>query len=193
MIAATALRSWELKRMSDVLAAREARVIETPLEFEDVYRRHAAPLYRYCLSQLADPQLAEDVAADAFTAAFAAYARVRPDPAGVRAWLFRIARNTAIDHRRRQVRGRRASALLAAGSAEAASVETRAELRGELRAVVTAVAALPRKERQLVGLRVAAGLSFSEVATVMGMSEAAARQATHRALTKVRAWVTGEA
>ncbi|HEY6379054.1 MAG TPA: sigma-70 family RNA polymerase sigma factor [Candidatus Dormibacteraeota bacterium] len=193
MIAAAALRSWELERMSDVLAAREARVIETPLEFEEVYRRHASPLYRYCLSQLGDPQLAEDVAADAFTAAFAAYPRVRPDPAGVRAWLFRIARNAAIDQRRRGFRGRRASALLAAGSAEAASVETRAELRGDLRAVVTAVAALSRRERQLVGLRIAAGLPYGEVGAVMGMSEASARQATHRALAKVRAWVTGEA
>ena len=192
MIAAVALRSWELKRMSDVLAGTEARAIDAPLEFEEVYRRHAAPLYRYCLSQLGDPQLAEDVAADAFTAAFAAYRRVRPDPAGVRAWLFRIARNAAIDQRRRSKRSRHASALLAAGTVEGASVETRAELRGDLRAVITAVAALPHKERQLVGLRVAAGLPFSEVAMVMGMREAAARQATHRALAKVRAWVTGE-
>jgi DNA-directed RNA polymerase specialized sigma24 family protein len=41
--------------------------------------------------------------------------------------------------------------------------------------------------RQVIGLRVAADLSYREMAEVLGTSEAAAKMATHRALTKLRA------
>ncbi len=192
MIAAAPMRIWELERVSEAMVAARARHAGVSVEFEDVYRRHADALYRFCLSQVGDPHLAEDVAADALTAAFGAWARVGPGADGVRPWLFRIARNAAVDRHRRRTRGRRATALLAAGSAGPAEVEARAELRHDLRAVVTAIAALPRRDRQLIGLRVAAGLPFSDVAAVMGMKETAARMATHRALAKVRAWVEGE-
>ena len=47
--------------------------------FDEVYRQLAGPVYRFCLSQVGEPAAAEDVAAQAFASAFAAYQRVRPD------------------------------------------------------------------------------------------------------------------
>jgi DNA-directed RNA polymerase specialized sigma24 family protein len=38
-----------------------------------------------------------------------------------------------------------------------------------------------------VGLRVAAGLSFADIGSVLGMREGSAKMATHRALERVRA------
>ncbi|MBJ7594695.1 MAG: RNA polymerase subunit sigma-24, partial [Candidatus Dormibacteraeota bacterium] len=47
--------------------------------FDEVYQEHADAVYRFCVSQLRDLDVAEDVTADVFAAAFAAYDRVRPE------------------------------------------------------------------------------------------------------------------
>src|SRR4051794_36513349 len=49
----------------------------TPPAFEQVYRDHATRIYRYCLSQLGNASDAEDLAAEVFAAAFAAYLNAR--------------------------------------------------------------------------------------------------------------------
>lgn len=166
-------------------------VVEERLAFEEVYRRHADAVYRFCLSLLGNRAAAEDVAADTFSSAFAAYDRVRPDEPGLRPWLFRIARNAGIDHGRRHRRAGFAFLRLRRAQLPQQDVESLAGLRADLRDVLGAMSALGSRDRTLVGLRVAGGLSYSEIAEAMGMSEGAARTATHRALGRVRAWVEG--
>jgi RNA polymerase sigma-70 factor (ECF subfamily) len=46
---------------------------------------------------------------------------------------------------------------------------------------------LRRRERELIGLRVAADLSYRDIGAILGISEDAAKVATHRALTRLRA------
>ena len=157
----------------------------TALGFEDVYVRHADPVYRFCLSQLREPAAAEDVAADVFASAFAAYPSRRLDEGDVRPWLFRIARNAVIDrqrHARVHARFMRTQRV----EPDHQDVERTAEIRQTLSAVLAAVGQLGRRDRLLVGLRIAAGLPYAEIGAVLQMNENAARMATHRALEKVR-------
>ncbi len=162
------------------------RVEGAAIPFDEVYSQHADAVYRFCVSQLGDVTVAEDVAGDVFAAAFAAYDRVRPAAEGVRTWLFRIARNAVIDQYRRE--GRRRSLLLRVGRDRRCedSVEESAEMRSDLRSICTALETLRERDRQLVGLRVAAGLSYAEAGAVLGIREGATRTATHRALERVR-------
>lgn len=155
--------------------------------FDEVYREHADAVFRFCVSQLRNPSVAEDVTGDVFASAFAAYGRVRPDPAGVRPWLFRIARNAVIDQYRREGRRHSLVARIGHDARAIATVEESAEERSALRAICAAIETLGRRDRQLVGLRVAGGLSFAEVGAVLGMREGAAKMATHRALERLRA------
>jgi RNA polymerase sigma-70 factor (ECF subfamily) len=142
------------------------------------------PSTAFCLAQLGDPAAAEDCAAEAFIAAFAASRRGGPAPADVRSWLFRIARNTSIDWiRRERVRHRfrqRAHAI------DTTDVETVAAVRSELQSALDAIGRLPKRERVVVGLRTAAGLTYAEIAVILGMKENAARMATTRAIARVR-------
>jgi RNA polymerase sigma-70 factor (ECF subfamily) len=159
------------------------------LTFDEVYREHSARVYRYCLSQVRNAADAEDVAAEVFVSALAAYDRTRPGPGEVQPWLMRIARNEIIDRDRRR---RRWSALLNkffAHHSEAdpdVNVESQAVHRDELRRVIRMMDRLPDRDRQLVGLRLAADLPFAEIGRVLGMSEHAATVATKRAVARLR-------
>jgi len=158
--------------------------------FDEVYREHADAIYRFCVSQLRDAATAEDITADVFAAAFAAYERVHPDAAGARTWLFRIARNAVIDQYRREGRRRSLLARIGRDRSFPDSVEATVELRSDLQSIRAALETLRERDRQLVGLRVAAGLSFADIGAVLGMREGSAKMATHRALERVRASLT---
>jgi RNA polymerase sigma factor (sigma-70 family) len=160
-----------------------------PPPFEQVYRDHSARVYRYCLSQVGNVSEAEDLAAEVFAAAFAAYRATQLDAGVVLPWLMRIAHNEVIDLRRRRTRR---SALLNrffGGESEldrSADVEGEVVLRDELRRAMAAMRQLADRDRVLIGLRVAAGLPYAEIGEVVGLTEHAATVATKRALERLR-------
>lgn len=154
-------------------------------EFEDFYREHADAVYRFCLSQLRDPAAAEDVAADVFVSAFNAMPRAELPDGAARPWLMRIARNAAIDAHRRE-RVHRSFLARQPRPGQGHDVEAAALLRNDLRQALDAVGRLRKRDRVLVGLRVAAELPYAEIARVTGMTENAAWMATQRALERVR-------
>lgn len=165
-----------------------------PLTFDDVYRRYAGTVYRFCLSQVRNPAEAEDVAAEVFVSAFAAYDRTRPSGEDVQAWLFRIARNEIIDRARSR---RRRSTVLArffttrTEADHATDVEAHALLRAELRHTLGVMRRLSARDQLLVGLRLAADLPYAEIGSVLGMSEHTATVATRRAVQRLRGLLGG--
>lgn len=170
------------KRLSDEPSA----IAEAGLPpFEQIYRMHLDAVFRFCLLQLRDRDAAEEVTADVFSKALAAYARVRPDEKVI-TWLLSIARNRVVDHYRATTRRQRLAVLLGRQAAPIRDPAQVTEIRDELARAAAAVSRLDHRRRVLVGLRVAAGLSYAEIGEVMGMSETAARVATFRALERVR-------
>jgi RNA polymerase sigma-70 factor (ECF subfamily) len=161
--------------------------------FEQVYREHAARVFRYCLSQVGNASDAEDLSAEVFAAAFAGYQAIR-NADGVLPWLLRIARNEVIDHRRR--RTRRSALLVRFFGADSeldtsANVESEVVSRDELRQVVAAMRHLSDRDRTLIGLRIAADLPYCEIGVVLGLSEHTAMVATRRALQRLRKRLEG--
>jgi RNA polymerase sigma-70 factor, ECF subfamily len=165
---------------------QEASAQVTLLPFEQLYTSHVASVHRFCLSQVGDSGAAEDITHDTFIRAYAAYHRVRPAEGSARTWLISIARNLSTDHHRRHGRWRRLVERQRRVGAEQRDVESLAEERSQLRAVAAALAGMRRRDRELIGLRVAADLPYREVGELLGMSEPAAKVATHRALGRLR-------
>ena len=147
---------------------------------------HSASVYRFCLSQIGEAEAAADVTHEAFIKAFAAYERVLPDPETVRTWLLSIARNCCIDHHRQNTRWRRLITYLRFSTTISPDVELVAHHHSELQRVNAAIMRLAPRERELIGLRIAAELSHRQIAEVLGISEQAAKVATRRALKKLR-------
>jgi RNA polymerase sigma-70 factor (ECF subfamily) len=155
------------------------------MPFEDVYALYAARLHRFCLSQLRNASDAEDVTASVFLAAFRTYESAHPTPDRLSAWLFTIARRDVIDHARRQRRWLKVFSRLG-HTGDGGNVEELAEFREELRDLARRMERLSRRDRELIGLRIAE-LSAREIGSVLGMREDAARMAVRRALQRVRA------
>lgn len=157
--------------------------------FEQVYRDHAARVFRYCLSQVSNRGDAEDLAADVFTAAFHAHPGADVPREAEPAWLLRIARNAVIDHRRKHSRRSALVARFFGGETEAdpkVDVEGEVVMRDEVRQALAAMAHLSDKDRAILGLRIAAGLSYAEVGAVVGLSDHAATMACKRALARLQ-------
>jgi RNA polymerase sigma-70 factor (ECF subfamily) len=148
--------------------------------FLDLYDREAPVVLAYLRGAAGDD--AEDLAAETFLRAWRRWPSYRATDRPVRHWLFRIARNLAIDRMRR--RGRLMVLPLlretgGAGDALAAEVVDRLQLLAALEALAPA-------ERELLAMR-AAGLSFAEVGAQLGRTEAAARMAWHRSARRLQA------
>jgi RNA polymerase sigma factor (sigma-70 family) len=154
--------------------------------FDRLFRDQGDAVLRYC-AWFAGPGAAEDLASATFLAAYADYPRSRPDPGMLRPWLFRIARNMALNHQRSQHRWMRALQRLINEPQPVSDVEKQVLRNADLAAALNVVAGLRTADRMLIALRIGGGLSFAEVAEVAGISETAARSAVSRALARSRA------
>jgi RNA polymerase sigma factor (sigma-70 family) len=145
--------------------------------FQTLLDEHADDVWR-SLRAMVGAQAAEDCFQETFLAALRAYPRLRPD-SSPRAWLLTIAHNKAIDHLRRARRSR--------PQAEVELVDERAaHEEAHERAVWSAVATLPPRQRAAVTLRFIGDLSHREIAAAIGCSEEASRRSLHEGLETLR-------
>ena len=150
-------------------------------EHETLYigyvQTYYAVIVRYVYSMVPAIQQAEDLTQDAFLKAYLALAQSGP-PENPRAWLFRIATNTCLDHIRRQRRFSFVALHDIANKLRGASPFRSVDDSGPLD---RALAALRPQERSILLLFTEGGLKAPEVAEVLGITPAAARKRRQRA------------
>jgi RNA polymerase sigma-70 factor (ECF subfamily) len=153
-------------------------------QFEILVDAHAAEIYRYLWRMLQNEQDAEDCLQDAFLKAYLAYDRL-DGSANFRAWLYRIAGNTA----RTRLRGRlQTGILLSEDLADSGlPVEQLAQNQQQLEAVKDAIETLPYKQREALILRKYQELSYEEISTILDTSVEGARANVYQGLRKLRA------
>jgi len=152
--------------------------------FESLYERSFPKVYAYVAALLHDRSAAEDVTAQAFERAYRKRRSYRAARGSREAWVFGIARNAALDELRR--RGRRADLEGDPADLASPSLDDHAELSLRREAVRAALDTLEDRERELVALKFMGGLSNSEIARVLGLSESNTGTKLHRAITKLR-------
>jgi RNA polymerase sigma factor (sigma-70 family) len=146
--------------------------------FESVIEDYGPALLRFCLSRGGAGQ-GEDIFQEAMIAALRAYPDVR-DPEAIRPWLYAIAARKAIDFHR-------AAARSAVPTEDLEPImPTMTDPPPFDGRTWSCVRELPDKQRQAIGLRFLAELSHGEIATTMGISEAAARRNVFEGLRRLR-------
>jgi RNA polymerase sigma-70 factor, ECF subfamily len=164
-------------RVTGTMTLSPAR--QVALDFEALYRGTRDDVFAYVATLLRDRAAAEDATALAFERAYRRRDKYDAGKGSQRAWVFGIARNTALDELRRRKRS-------AALPADPPGPEDEADIALRRAAVRTALAALPARDRELIALKFHAGLDNAELAEVLGVSVTNAGTRLHRALTKLR-------
>lgn len=153
-------------------------------QFDALYRDSRDDLFAYVTFLVADRGLAEEITAEAFERAFRKRSMFHPAKGDLRGWLFKIARNIAVDELRRAGRGTALELAPGSGPDESTSVDDRLTVAAALRA-------LPVRERELIALKFFAGLDNDQIARVLRISRSNAGTQLHRAMTRLRGQMEG--
>ena len=148
-----------------------------------LYLLYADNVYGYVLAIVRDEHDAEDITSEVFSKLPRALTRYRSGATPFAAWLLRVARNAALDHLRAQRSVPRAEVHAVTEEAETPAFERLADLRA-------ALASLPTDQRQVMLMRLVAGMSPGEVALELGRSVDAVHALQHRARRRLRRELT---
>ena len=186
-----------MRRRQGPAAAGDAAVIQSswrePERFAVLFDRHAPHIHRY-LARRAGREVADDLVAETFLAAFAKRDRYDLSRADARPWLYGIATNLVGQHRRDEARQYRISQAAVAepdvrGHAERVAADVTAQaMRPLLDAVL---AALPAGDRDVLLLIAWEQLTYQEVSQALAIPVGTVRSRLNRARTKVRQVLAG--
>ena len=150
-------------------------------EFQDLYRRHARPLWGYLYRLTGSTADADDLLQEAFCRMLAAPLATRED-SELRAYLFRVATNAATDLWRRGGRGTRRAETLDAGVAVAAGHGDQAALKHDM---ARTFRELKPQERVLLWLAHVEGTEHRDIAAALGLKAASVPVLLFRARRKL--------
>jgi RNA polymerase sigma-70 factor (sigma-E family) len=174
---------WRRQRFTDVTPripeAAAGPQHPSPADFvADLYRQHGVALVRLALLLVGDQASAEDVVQEAFLGLYRNWSSL--NDYGRLAGYLRVA---VVNGSRSVLRARRRAWLIPVRhdppvwSAEAAAMATE-----ERRAVLAAMARLPRRQREVLVLRYYAGLTDTEIASALAVSRGTVVSTASRAL-----------
>ncbi len=187
------IRSYLLGTQSDDRLVGLVRGGSEPA-FEALVHRYRRPLLRYCRRLCGSEARAEEALQQALMNVWVALRR-GAEVRDVRAWLYRIAHNAAVN----SMRGERT--VLAEAPPDDLGARRVAALRPAVgvsslddvlavRDAFAGIAALPQMQREVMVRTAVGGHSHEQVASALGISDGAVRGLLHRARCTLRAGMT---
>jgi RNA polymerase sigma factor (sigma-70 family) len=174
------------------LASDDAVTIEASLSdpemFAALFDRHAPLIHRY-IARRAGPEIAEDLVAETFLAAFRRRQRYDRSCPDARPWLYGIATNLIGQHRRDESRQLRISQLVKPDldpPGHADEVAANVTAAGTKAVLAQALADLPAAERDVLLLIAWEQLSYDETAAALRIPIGTVRSRLSRARSRLR-------
>lgn len=162
-----------------------------PAAFQVLVEQHRSMVYRVAYQFAGNHHDADDITQDVFIKVYRSLARFRQD-AQLTSWIYRIAMNACIDHRRRQMPantfhcGDDTEQL--ANTPEARPGPEAVAYAGELGELLeAAVGRLPDGQRIVFIMRHHEGLKLGEIAEALGLAEGTVKRQLHTAIHRLRA------
>jgi RNA polymerase sigma-70 factor (sigma-E family) len=152
-----------------------------PITIDELYRTHRMQMVRLAILLVDDISSAEDVVQEAFTGLYRNWGGLRDRNAAI-GYL----RTAVVNGSRSMLRRRRtARAYVPPDPGTARSAESLAMLSTEHQAVVSALADLAPRQREVLVLRYYGGLSEAEIAEATGLSKGTVKSTASRAVAKL--------
>jgi RNA polymerase sigma-70 factor (ECF subfamily) len=152
--------------------------------FSILYRQYATRVYRYVIARVRDQADAEDITAQVFMDALQQIDRLQPGT-NFTAWIFTLARNKIVD-RHRHARRRLSLDEIPDLPAQTEPLSTNIEQQQIFSQLSGLLQGLDPDQQELLRLRFAGELTFSQIAQVLGKSEAAVKMSTYRLLRQLQ-------
>jgi len=156
------------------------------IQFEPLFDRYFDRVFQYVFSRTNNRQIAEDLTSQIFLKILEALPRYQSRQS-LAAWIFTIAKNTLLSHYRFNLH-HPIQSLDEAGLVESNPISRSSGNSKDLDRYIDLekiINQLPIKDRELLRLRFAAGLSFTEIGTIQGKSPDAVKMAIHRILRRL--------
>ncbi len=162
------------------------------MEFEALVEAHSGEIFAYLWRMLRDTADAEDCLQETFLRAYRSFSRVKAG-SNYRAWLYKIATNTAHTHAKQRGRiNARTIDLDPDLKSDRSSPLEHVERRETIEQVTRAVEALPHQQRAALIMRQYQELGYDDIAAALDCTEEAARANVYQALKKLRAQFAAE-
>jgi RNA polymerase sigma-70 factor (ECF subfamily) len=154
-----------------------------PAAFEPLYQRYMTRIYRYLYLRIGNAEDTADLTQQVFLKVLRALPGYRARGVPFAAWLFRIAHDTASDAYRREKRTLSWD-FLPADELLAPDVDPELLIlqREQLEQLMYLLCQLEPSKLELLALRFSSGLSGTEIALVVGKSQAAVNKQLSRTL-----------
>ena len=153
--------------------------------FDIIYKEYVTPVYRYVFIRLRNKEDTEDVVQEAFLKTFQALPRYEHSKETMLPYLFTIARNLLINHRKKK----RPDIMLPEeidrhqGDGDTMQGSIAREEGEEIRRVMKVLSEI---EKEVIELKFFGEQTYTEIAAQLGKREDAIRQHVARALKKMR-------
>lgn len=175
----------DLRQAHPVLNVGEGSIVE-PEAFEAAFNENFQAVHRF-LARRVGGALADELAADTFAVAYRRRAAFDPSRGELRAWLLGIAARLLRAHWREEQRLLKLEARVPIEPKDSASHPEEAAMAAMLAPrVASALARLPKRQREVLLLHAWGELSSEEIAAALGLRAVTVRVRLARARTRLR-------
>jgi len=152
--------------------------------FGILYDRYLEKIYRFVYYKTFSKETAEDITSNVFHKALEKINSFSGDKGSFSSWLYRIARNSVIDHYRTSKDDLSLEDVFEVGVDER-TPET-IDAVSALKTVQTYLESLDARQREIITLRVWEDKSYKEIAEIVGSTEAGVKMAFSRGIRELR-------
>lgn len=163
------------------------RSVSKPAAFAAIYDHYFPRVYNYARYRVGEAGTADEITARVFEQALAKIESYQPERAPFSAWLFGIARNTVNQHLRAKRRRRWISLDLLFDRRSSDPDPEEALVQNEMyRELIDALGGLSDRERDILALKFASGMTNRRIAKLTGLGESNVSVILFRTIRKLR-------
>lgn len=177
--------TWAAEESLDLAAAQRRQL------FIRMYDEYFVRIYNYACYRSGDGVIADDLAAQTFERAFIHFNDYQPERAPFAAWLFTIARNVVSNYLRSERSRNHLSLEICTEQPDDNSLPEDRLIHGETQLeLLRAIKRLGERERDILGLKFAAGMTNRRIAEITGLSETHVGVIIYRSLHRLKEFMS---
>ena len=153
-------------------------------EFSRLYDKYSGKIYNFIYYKTFHKETAEDILSQVFLKALANIKKYNPETGAFSSWLYRISKNSVIDHYRTAKHHKNLDDIWDLSNFEDIEIDT--SNRQILEKVKKYLKNFTKEQREIVILRIWEDLSYKEIAEIMDKSEDSCKMMFSRTINKLR-------